>query len=180
MTATRFVISALLLLASGSLAAQDSVWVDADRLRITYGAFCQQISVGEIVAPDTLANKVDLLPATPDIRWPGTKIPAAPGVSFGVRSEAPDGAIYDPVVVTVTHPPLGGTGPEQQSYVTRLGGDSASINAYSFDVAEELVPGRWTLSASYLDRPLFEVPFDVVAAGQIPHIANACEQYQGS
>ncbi len=176
----RTLMACLALLIPALAGAQDTVRVDDGRLRITYGAFCQQLSVGEVAAPDTLANKVDLLPSTPDIRWPGTRIPAAPGISFGVRSETPDGATYDPVVIEVSHPPLGGTGPDRQSYLTRLGGDGPSINAYSFDVPEELVTGQWTLRATYFGRLLYQVTFDVVPAETMPQIANACDQYLGS
>ena len=156
------------------LFAQNPVIIDPVFSKIDFGAFCQQRSVGERPAPDTQAAKIDLLAMTPDIRWPGTIVPARPGVSFGVRTETVDGAALSPVLIEVTHPPFVGSGVTQQSYFTALGGDGASINAYSFDLLEELVIGPWTLRASHNGRVLYQVTFDVVPSESAPDIGPDC------
>lgn len=163
-----------------SALAGGAVYVDETRLAITYGAFCQLASVGEVPAPGTHADKIDLMPVVPDIRWPGTSVPAVPGISFGVRSTSPEGVIFDPVVIELRHPPFGGIGPSRQIYITRLGGDGASINAYSFDLPEELVTGMWTLRATHDGQVLYEVSFDVVPPALLPQITGGCDGYLGS
>lgn len=142
-------------------------------LNLEFGAFCQLVSTDSVEAPDTLAQRVDLLPVTPQIRWPGPVVPAMAGVSFGVRTET-GGAQFYPVTIEVTHPPFIGSGMTRQSYVTTLGGNDASINAYSFDLNEEMVPGTWTIRALFDGAVLYEVSFDVVRPGDAPWIGRDC------
>lgn len=167
--------------AAGPLRAEaPRAWADPERLRISYGAFCQMPSVGEAPAEDTLARKIDLIDGVPEIRWRTDVVPAAPGISFGILSAADDGRVYDPVRIELTHPPFPGTGTTRQTYLTRLGGDGPSVNAYSFDLPEEMVPGPWTFRAIHDDGLLYEVTFQVVPAGARPDIAGACDGYLGS
>jgi len=169
-----------LALPCAALADNETAQFDASRVSITYGAFCQVVSVGEVVAPDTLAQKIDLLPDTPEIRWPTNIIPATPGISFGVRTETADGNVISPVMIEVTHPPFPGSGTTRQSYISSLGGDGPSMNAYSFDTPEELVTGTWTLRAWQDGAVLYEVAFEVVPPALRPDITGACEGYLGS
>lgn len=148
---------------------------DPTRLSVEFGAFCQQRSVGEMPAPDTAAAKIDLLPGTPDIRWPTPVIPAMPGISFGVRTEAVGDAVFYPVLIELTHPPFAVSGVTRQSYVTELGGAEPSINAYSFDLLEEMVHGRWTFRAYHNGDILYEVGFDVVDPSLAPGVGRDCE-----
>lgn len=156
------------------LAAENGlVHHDPALVEIAFGAFCQMESVDSVAAPDTLAQRVDLLPETPHIRWPGPVIPALAGLSFGVRTET-GGIRFDSVTIEVTHPPFPGSGMTHQSYVTALGGDEASINAYSFDLPEEQVTGTWTIRATFEDGILYEVRFRVVPPGEAPWIGRDC------
>ena len=156
------------------------VWDQTVFSSVTFGAFCQLVTVDSVPAPDTAAQRVDLLPVTPDIRWPGTRIPALEGISFGVRTETIGGAVIDPVLVELTHPPFHESGTTRQSYLTVLGGSGASINAYSFDLPEELVTGTWTLQAFHDGQLLYHVRFEVVAPAQAPGIGTSCGSYLGS
>lgn len=177
------VLSALLLLPVPALAdanGDNAAQYDASRLTITFGAFCQRPSVGEVPAPDTAAKKIDLIDGTPEIRWPGHVIPAAPGISFGVRTMTHDAESLWPVMIELTHPAFAESGTSHQTYYTTLGGSDASINAYSFDLPEELVTGTWTLTAVYAGDVLYSVNFEVVPAEALPEIANGCIGYLGS
>lgn len=176
----RVVLTLCLIAAGPSFAGNVGAWVDESRLSLTFGAFCQQTSVGEVPAPDTHAQKIDLLSETPEIRWATQRIPAVPGISFGIRSESHDEEILSPVLIELIHPPFRGIGTTRQSYLTRLGGDGASINAYSFDLPEEMVPGVWTFTAWQDGAKLYEVSFDVVPASQAPEIAGGCDGYLGA
>ena len=79
-----------------------------------------------------------------------------------------------PVTIEVSHPPFIGSGMTHQSYVTTLGGEDASINAYSFDLNEEMVPGIWTIRALFDGAILYEVTFDVVSPDTVPTIGQDC------
>lgn len=146
---------------------------DPALISLEFGAFCQLTSVDSVEAPDTLAQRVDLLPRTPDIRWPGPVVPAKPGISFGVRTETGGAQMY-PVTIEVSHPPFIGSGMTHQSYVTTLGGEDPSINAYSFDLDEEMVPGSWTIRALFDGAILYEVTFEVVSPESVPMIGQDC------
>lgn len=167
-------LSLTLLLPLAAQARNDAAVYDAEVISITYGAFCQQQSVGEVPAPDTAAEKIDLLPGAPEIRWQTNRIPATPGISFGIRTQTAGDAVYSPVLIEVTHPPFAGSGTTRQSYVTQLGGEGASINAYSFDLREEMVTGPWTFRAWHNGKPLYEVRFEVVPPDMAPEIGAEC------
>ena len=165
----------LFFVSAGPVSAQDAqATFDADVIEVTYGAFCQQDTVGDVPAPDTAAEQVDLLPSTPDIRWVTHRVPALPGISFGVRTKTKGARRYEPVLIELMHPPFVGSGLTRQSYITVLGGDGASINAYSFDTVEELVEGAWTFRALHNGQVLYEVRFQVVAPELAPDIGRDC------
>lgn len=144
------------------------------RISVAFGAFCQVASVDSVAAPDAHGEKIELLPNVPVIRWPGTRVPALPGVSFGVRSITASGEVLSPVLIELFHPPFTASGRTEQRYVTTLGGAEPSINAYSFDSLEELVTGTWTLRAWHDGVLLYDVPFDVVPPEFAPGIGRDC------
>lgn len=173
------IFSLLFLLAAGPVRAGVE-HVDDARLRVAIGAFCQLRSVAEQPAENTVAKKIDLLEYVPEIRWPTDVVAAAPGLSFGIVSRTVDGAVLDPVLIELMHPPFLKSGATYQSYSTRLGGEDPAINAYSFDVGEEMVPGSWTFRATHRGELLYEVRFEVVPAAMLPEMAGGCSQYLGS
>ena len=176
----RFLAAALILLALPAQAAEDGPSFDSEVLSIKFGAFCKLVSVGEVPAPETHAQKIDLLPETPEIRWETRVIPAAPGISFGVRTQTHSDDVLSPVLIELIHPPFTSSGQNAQRYVTVLGGEGPSINAYSFDLMEEMEPGEWILSAYHNGEMLYRVPFHVVPAEELPQIAGGCEGYMGA
>ena len=141
--------------------------------KIEIGSFCQVRSIDSVEAPDTYAQRVDLLEITPEIRWPGPVVPLLPGLSFGIRSET-GGVLIEDVTIELSHPAFLGSGMTHQSYVTSLGGSDASINAYSFDLPEEMVTGTWTFRASTPGGTLYEVRFEVVPPGMLPEVGRDC------
>lgn len=170
----RVPLFSLLICIATALPARAEIWFDPDRLTGVAGAFCQQRPVGEVIAPDTQAQKIDLLPDIPDIIWPGAAVPAMPGISFGIRSVGTTADIYYPVLIEVTHPPFLNSGTTRQSYVTELGGEEPSINAYSFDTVEEMVPGPWRFRAWHNGALLYDVTFQVVAPELAPGVGDSC------
>lgn len=167
---------ALVLLPLGASVARAEAVADYDpyRFLLTQGVFCEVPTTGEIAAPGTVAGRIELFEEVPDFQWLTNVVPAVPGLSFGIRTEALDGTVYDGVVLTLTHPAFSDSGATAQSYVTMLGGASTSINAYTFDTREELVTGTWSFTATRNGEMLYTAIFEVVPPDAVPEIAGAC------
>ncbi|WP_146587131.1 DUF3859 domain-containing protein [Puniceibacterium confluentis] len=169
----RLLLSLFLSALPGWAAAQ--VFFDNTKMSVTQGIFCEIHSVATMEAPGTAAGHIELYDRTPDFQWLGSVVPTVPGLSFGVRVETRDNVSFGDTVIVLTHPPLKGTEITEQTYVTVLGGSGPSVNAYTFDLPEELVPGTWTFTASQNGRELYRAQFTVVPSSQAPQIASGCE-----
>lgn len=147
---------------------------NADALWLQQGVFCSVPIVDEMPAPGTAAGKIELFEGIPEFQWITNEVPAVENLSFGIKTEALDGRIYDNVILTLTHPMFRDSGIDVQSYVTNLGGNGLSINAYSFDTLEEMEPGIWTFSATRDGELIYRASFRVVPPALSPEIAAAC------
>lgn len=165
----------LILLLFLPAASRAEVLYDPSRFGLEQGVFCDVPSVGELAAPGTAAGKIELFAEVPEFQWQTAVVPAVPNVSFGIKTEALDGALYDDVILTLTHPPFTESGVNEQAYVTELGGFGTSINAYTFDTPEERVTGIWTFRAVRAGEVLYEARFTVVPRHMAPDIAATCE-----
>lgn len=143
---------------------------------ITFGVYCKTRSVDSTPAPGTHAGYIDIIPQALQFQWTGRMVPAAPGIGFGVNTEILDGPGFANVTIVTLHPPFTGTETTEQRYSSAFSPGSANSVGYSFDLPEELVPGIWTMEAWADERLIYRVPFTIVAAGQMPGIANACGQ----
>lgn len=170
----RIALTSVLLFVSATASLADAARYDADRFAITQGVFCEVPSSGRVEAPGTVAGHIELFAETPEFQWLTNVVPAVPGLSFGVKTEARDGMVYDGVVLTLTHPQFTESGATAQSYVTMLGGASTSINAYTFDTPEELATGTWSFTATRNGEMLYSALFEVVEPAAAPEIASAC------
>ncbi len=166
-------LSLALIALPGWAAAQVSF--DDSRMTVTQGIFCEINSVATMDAPGTAAGHIELYDRTPEFQWLGSVVPTVPGLSFGVRVDTEGALSFGDTVITLTHPPLKGTDISEQTYVTVLGGEGPSVNAYTFDLPEELVTGIWTFTAMQNGRELYRAQFNVVPAAQAPQIAAGCE-----
>ncbi|MHA6326879.1 DUF3859 domain-containing protein [Roseivivax sp. CAU 1753] len=155
--------------------AQAQALYDPSKLALEQGVFCDVDAVGEIDAPGTAAGKIELFETIPDFLWQTNVVPAVPNVSFGIKTDALDGSVYDDVILTLTHPPFLDSGIAEQAYVTELGGRGTSLNAYTFDLPEERVPGEWVFRAIRAGEVLYEARFTVVPRHMAPDIAATCE-----
>lgn len=155
--------------------AEDSVDVTHESIaKIAYGVFCSDDPVSFEEAPDTVAGLINIIEDTPDLVRPGSIVPAANNVSFGVRSKAQHGWIYLGTMVTITHPPMGDSQITSQSYRTDIESNRDSHTLYRFDFDYELLPGDWTITAVYQDKTLFRRSFEVVDPRDIPELAIPC------
>lgn len=168
-------LAALIALWPSLAIPQDVVpYHDETRIEMSFGVYCEVESSGSVEAPDTAAGQIDLLEQVPEFIWDTDLVPAYPGMSFGVRT-FPTGpfGIAD-VTIVLTHPPFVDSGVTRQTYITDIGTDGPSINAYTFDFREELVTGVWTFEAIAGNETLYRVDFTVVPAEELPQIAGNC------
>ncbi|MGY9049083.1 hypothetical protein P775_05350 [Puniceibacterium antarcticum] len=157
------------------LASPAQVIQNNTQLSVTQGIFCEIDSVATMDAPGTAAGHIELYDHTPEFQWLGSVVPMVPGLSFGVRVDTVGPQAFGDTVITLTHPPLIGTDITEQTYVTTLGGEGPSVNAYTFDLPMELVTGTWTFTARQNGQELYSAQFTVVPRAQAPQIALGCE-----
>lgn len=139
-----------------------------------YGLYCAQEPERRDPAPATASGVINIVPLIPDFQFRQQLVPAEIGIGFGVIASTPPGTLYDPVTVTVTHPPYAETGIEVEQWVTDIG-DGQNLMGFSFDHASELVLGEWTFTAETLDGvEMFHIAFEVVAPEFLPQVISSC------
>ena len=138
------------------------------------GVICPPPSVGDSVAPGTVAGVTHLVDVDPPFVSASHRVPAVIGIGFGVKSMTADLLGLTDVTMTVTHPPMGKDGATQQTFQTRIDGTSPSLTFYQFDYAYELVQGRWTMEAVKDGEVLYRTSFDIVAPKAAPDLAQIC------
>ena len=167
-------IGACLLLLAPAAAADGHVNLGPRMAKIEAGIYCSENPENTQSAPDTEAGVISLYDEAPPFISDSPRVPAALGIGFGVRTLSKDSAGIDPVMMTVTHPPFGGSGTTRQSYVTSISGVGSSYSGYSFDVPEELAVGTWTFTATQGGEVLYTATFDVVPADLMPDVVEVC------
>ena len=138
------------------------------------GIICPPPSVGETIAPGTVAGITHLVDEDPPFVSLSDRVPAVIGIGFGVKAMTADLSGVTDVTMTVTHPPMGRDRATQQSFQTRIDGTAPSLTFYQFDFAYELVQGRWQMEAVKDGVVLYRASFDVVAPKDAPELARAC------
>lgn len=138
------------------------------------GILCAQEPSGIREAPDTVAGTTHVIDTSPDFVNTGRVVPAVIGIGFGVRAGLGDVGL-DGVLMTVTHPPLEGSGVTEQSFMTSIGSsDEPGLTFYQFDEDYELALGEWRMTATTADAQLYDVTFTVVPPAALPELAGAC------
>ena len=138
------------------------------------GIICPPPSVGESLAPGTVAGVTHLVEENPPFVSMSDRVPAVIGIGFGAKSMTADLFGLPDVTMTVTHPPMGKDRVTQQSFQTRIDGTAPSLTFYQFDYPYELVRGRWTMEAQRDGELLYRVAFDVVDPKDAPELARVC------
>ena len=139
------------------------------------GVICAQASNVVRDAPDTLAGSTHVIEDAPPFVSEGRIVPAVLGNGFGVRSGLATEFGQNGVLMTITHPPLGGSGVTQQSFISNIGSSTApSVTFYQFDYGYELALGEWVMTASRDGDTLYETTFTVVSPSALPELAGVC------
>lgn len=148
---------------------------------LIYGIYCSEEPLRQDPAPGTASGVINIVPGVPEMRFVQQVVPADRAVGFGVLVRLAPGLAYDPVEVTVTHPPfLDATtefivdGIQIERWSTSLDDQGYSLIGFTFDHPEEEVPGEWTFSAEQNGEEVFHVAFQVVPGNALPHIPLAC------
>ncbi len=165
---------AVLLLVTLALPARAGITRGADVLALTAGVICAPEATGFRDAPDTILGRTHILDRMPAFAAETLTVPAVLGVGFGVRVQAAEGMGTDPLIVTLTHPPMGEAGVQRQSFDSTISGQDPSMAFYQFDYPYELVTGQWTLEGHRGGDLVYRVVFDVVPPQAVPELAGLC------
>jgi len=170
-----FLISALSITWGVAVCAAEDDFVSPLIGFFEAGVLCAQES-GEVrAAPDTLAGTTHVVEDMPPFVSTGRIVPAVLGIGFGVRSGLVADFVQEDVLMTVTHPPLDGSGTTEQSFYTIIGSQyDPGVTFYQFDYGYELALGDWTMSARHNGVTLYETTFTVVSPNALPELAGVC------
>lgn len=126
------------------------------------GLLCPTRVVGRQDAPGTVSGELRLIDGDVPIALHTNRVPLRIGAEFGIRSRLAPGMPRIAAQVSVTHPPVPPGGQTIENWTTTLSAEGTSIVAFTFEVYEELQPGRWTFRIEAEGRVLVERGFDVV------------------
>jgi len=139
------------------------------------GVLCAQDGVRNRDAPNTIAGSTRVVTEAPAFISAGRMVPAVLGVGFGVRAGLTGDLSRNGVTMHISHPPLTGSGVQDQSFITTIGSEfTPSITFYQFDEPYELALGDWTMTARLGAVTLYETTFTVVTPDLLPDLADAC------
>ena len=169
----RLTLSLLCLMAGAAQAAPADMTGPLIK-QLETGVICPPPTVGETIAPGTLAGVTHLVDEDPPFVSLSSRVPAVIGIGFGAKSMTADLMGLSDVTMTVTHPPMGKDRVTKQSFQTRIDGTEPSLTFYQFDFAYELVLGHWQMEAVKDGEVLYRASFDVVAPQDAPELAHVC------
>nr|WP_183525293.1 DUF3859 domain-containing protein [Yoonia ponticola] len=138
------------------------------------GVICAPVSLGERLAPGTVAGTTHVINEEPPFVAATRRVPAVLGIGFGIKSQAADLDGIEGVKMTVTHPPMGASGQTVQTFPSTIRGTDPSLTFYQFDFDYELLPGIWQIEASSNGETLYRTTFEVLPAEQVPELAEIC------
>jgi hypothetical protein len=138
------------------------------------GIICAPPSTGETEAPGTVAGTTHLISEEPPFVSTARRVPALLGIGFGIKSQTRDIAGLNDVVMTITHPPMGPTAAQTQTFTSTIRGTDPSLTFYQFDFDYELLPGIWQMQASKDGQILYRTTFEVLPPDQVPELAQVC------
>lgn len=153
--------------ALGPATAQDwrdfpEVYLNEARLTVfDFGLYCTEGDGVEAEAPDTINGSVVSVDGS-RLMAVQQQIPAALGVTFGVRAGALANLNTD-ARFTISHPPMGANNVTEQGWFVGFDDAGPSGAYWVFEDDFELVTGSWFMSARDLQGELlFSVAFEVV------------------
>ena len=150
--------------------AGDLVLQKSDSIaRIEVGVFCRPKELGRNPAPETRLGYVSSSGEVGSFSEPGQQVPAALGVSFGVRSMA--ARDIDPVRIVLLRPDQG----KPDVWADTFHAGAENIEFFAFDFPDEMVTGNWVFEAWDGEELLYKVGFTVVPEVTMPDLVAKCQ-----
>jgi hypothetical protein len=166
----------LAALAGPALAQADVTADPGSFTRIEAGILCVDGQGHHEPAPDTRLGYVNIVDGDIVLGLAARRVPAIPGLAFGVVAMVAESGGTAGVSIIVTHPPMGNEGSTrdvwQNDFVT--GAQTASF--FRFEFPEEQVPGEWTIQAVSDSRVFYTARFQVVDPAAMPGFVNPCRE----
>jgi hypothetical protein len=156
------------------LAAPQPDKLSPDVASFETGVICAPPSVGEAIAPGTVAGTTHIIEVEPPFVSVNNRVPAVLGIGFGAKTMADNIAGIDNVTMTITHPPMGPTQATSQTYQSHISGLDPSLTFYQFDYDYELLTGIWQMQAEADGRIIYRTTFEVLPPDQVPELAAIC------
>ncbi|NDV98427.1 DUF3859 domain-containing protein [Yangia sp. PrR002] len=138
------------------------------------GVICQITAEGARPAPETEQGVINLVEPGRRIDVATEVVPAALGISFGIRFMLADDAPPMALRVVVTHPPMGSRAIERESWVTNAVPGAPGLSLFTFEYPYEMVEGAWTMALEAGGERLLEQHFSVVPAEAAAPVLAAC------
>ncbi len=173
MCARRLSVSLALLLTALPAAATED-FIDGKLWRLKAGLICPSDKIVHIPAPDTMLGHIRRTHGEQVVVSTRT-VPMVKSLGFGIDVRPKGPRIFDPVTVTITHPPYKGTDITTESWQAAIRPGRSNLNYFVFELDEEMVPGTWTFSLTYEDRMLLQSSFEVVQPEDYPNVKGLCD-----
>jgi len=161
------------------LAAQADNNMAADSALFTQiqaGIVCADPPDDHQPAPDTISGFVDIVGGAVYLGRPALRIPAVPGLAFGVIGQVSPMQGAQDVTISVTHPPMAPGGVTRESWLSDFLPDAQTANFFRFDLPEERVPGPWQMEATLDGQVLYQASFEVVDPALMPNFIDPCAE----
>ena len=163
-------------LAQGALADADVTGDPGVFSRIEAGIVCAAENGRREPAPGTRLGYVYMVGGDLTLGLSTRRVPALPGLSFGVLATAAEGNEALGVTIIVTHPPMGAEGSTRDTWESNFFAGSPTASFFRFEYPEERVPGEWTIQAVAGDRVLYSARFEVVHPAAMPDFVDPCQK----
>ena len=165
----------LMMLAGPALAGSGLSFAEPPVMLIERGVICQVTPEGARAAPETEQGIINLIEPGRRVDVATEVVPAALGISFGIRFTLAETAAPLALRVIVTHPPMGSRGVEVESWTTGAVPGAPSLSLFTFEYAYEMVEGDWTMALEAGGERLLEQHFTVVPADAARPVLAACD-----
>lgn len=142
--------------------------------RLQAGILCVDGTSRHEPAPSTRLGYVNLVDGQIVLGLATRRVPAIPGLAFGVVANVADVGGQAGVSIVVTHPPMGSDGSTRDVWQNDFVAGEQSSSFFRFEYPEELVTGDWTIQAEAGTRVFYTARFRVVDPGAMPGFVNPC------
>ncbi|MFW2589058.1 DUF3859 domain-containing protein [Sagittula sp. SSi028] len=141
---------------------------------IEHGVICDAPIGRPVPAPDTVSGILNTIEQGLAFDVTTTVVPAELGLTFGIRAALPQGSPAIDLTVVVTHPPMGPSGQQVESWPTTVYPDAPALNLFTFEEPFELIEGPWHFALMQGEETLAEKQFTITPKGTAPEVQSIC------